>query len=65
MLFDVESFGGNNWYWKGVPVLLQNQNGDGSWGKRENKEENTWDTCFAILFLKKATKGVATGGGKR
>jgi hypothetical protein len=65
ILYDVESFGGNNWYWKGVPVLLQNQNGDGSWGKRENKEENTWDTCFAILFLTRATKSVATGGGKR
>ena len=45
-----------------MPVLLQNQNGDGSWGKRENKEENTWDTCFAILFLTRATKSVATGG---
>ena len=63
MLYDVESFGGNNWYWKGVPVLLNNQNGDGSWGKRENKDENTWDTCFAILFLKKATRAIATGGG--
>ena len=62
MLYDVESFGGNNWYWKGVPVLLKGQNGDGSWGSRENKEENTWDTCFAILFLKKATRGVATHG---
>ena len=65
MLYDVESFGGNNWYFKGVPVLLQNQNGDGSWGKREDKAENTWDTCFAILFLTKATKGVATGGGRK
>ena len=65
MLYDVESFGGNNWYYKGVPVLLKNQHGDGSWGSRENKEDNTWDTCFAILFLKKATRGVATGGGKR
>ncbi|HEX7897443.1 MAG TPA: hypothetical protein VF950_06765 [Planctomycetota bacterium] len=65
ILYDVESFGGNNWYWKGVPVLLQNQNGDGSWGKREDKAENTWDTCFAILFLTRATKSVATGGGKR
>jgi hypothetical protein len=65
MLYDVESFGGQNWYWKGVPVLLQNQSGDGSWGKREDKAENTWDTCFAILFLKKATKGVATGGGRK
>ena len=65
MLYDVESFGGNNWYWKGVPVLLKGQNGDGSWGSREDKAENTWDTCFAILFLKKATRGVATGGGRR
>ena len=65
ILYDVESFGGNNWYFKGVPVLLANQNGDGSWGKRAEKDENTWDTCFAILFLTRATKSVATGGSKK
>ena len=61
MLYGVESIGNHNWYFEGAKVLLQNQNDDGSWGKRENKEENTWDTCFAILFLKKATRAIATG----
>ncbi len=65
MLYGVESFGGRNWYFEGAKLLLNNQSGDGSWGKRENKDENTWDTCFAILFLKKATRAIATSGGKR
>jgi hypothetical protein len=64
MLYGVESFGGKNWYFDGAKLLLAQQNGDGSWGKREDKAENTWDTCFAILFLKKATRAIATGGGK-
>jgi hypothetical protein len=64
MLYGVESFGGRNWYFEGAKLLLENQNGDGSWGKREDKAENTWDTCFAILFLKKATRAIATGGGR-
>jgi hypothetical protein len=65
ILYGVESIGAHNWYFEGARVLLQNQNGDGSWGKRAEVEENTWDTCFAILFLKKATKAIATDSGKR
>jgi hypothetical protein len=65
ILYGVESIGNHNWYFEGARVLLQNQNGDGSWGKRAETEENTWDTCFAILFLKKATKAIATDSGKR
>ena len=65
MLYGVESFGGHNWYFEGAKFLLEHQSGDGSWGKRENKDENTWDTCFAILFLKKATRAIATGGGRK
>jgi hypothetical protein len=65
ILYGVESIGNHNWYFEGARLLLQNQNADGSWGKRENKDENTWDTCFAILFLKKATKAIATEAGGR
>jgi hypothetical protein len=64
MLYGVDTFGGRLWYTEGARLLLDNQNADGSWGKREKTEENTWDTCFAILFLKKATRAIATGGGK-
>ena len=43
------------------------QNPNGSWGKHEGdkKDEDTWDTCFAVLFLKKATRAIATEGGSR
>jgi hypothetical protein len=64
MLYGVDTFGGRLWYTEGARLLLDNQNADGSWGKRENAEENTWDTCFAILFLKKATRAIASGPGR-
>ena len=66
MLYDTETFGGHNWYLEGARFLVDKQKADGSWGNRENKDENTWDTCFAVLFLKKATRAIATeGGGKK
>ena len=60
MLFGCETFDGRNWYQEGAKLLLAKQHADGSWGDRKNKDEYTWDTCFAILFLKKATRAVAT-----
>jgi hypothetical protein len=40
-------------------VLLEKQSGDGKWN-------NTVDTCFAILFLKRATRPlVASEDGLR
>ena len=65
ILYGVESIGDHNWYFEGAKVILQNQNADGSWGKRDPADENTWDTCFAILFLKKATKAIATEGVRK
>jgi len=67
MLYNTDVFGGHNWYLEGARFLVDHQAADGSWGHRENKEENTWDTCFAVLFLKKATRAIATegGGGKK
>jgi hypothetical protein len=60
MLFGTEKIGEHDWYWEGATVIVNDQNADGSWGHREKKEENTWDTCFAILFLKKATRAIAS-----
>jgi len=65
MLYDTTKFGDHDWYWDGAKSLVNSQNDDGSWGKNEKVEKNTHDTCFAILFLKKATRGVATGDSKR
>ena len=62
MLYGTARFGDHDWYWKGAKVLVRGQNADGSWGRDEKAEKNTWDTCFAVLFLKKATRAIATGG---
>jgi len=61
MLYDTVLFGDHDWYREGARRLLETQKPDGSWGNKVDKpEQNTWDTCFAILFLKKATRAVAT-----
>jgi hypothetical protein len=62
MLFGTETIGSHEWYPEGAKVLLENQKDDGSW------DGKVWDTCFAILFLKRATRPlVAThaAGGPR
>jgi len=67
MLYDTGKIGGHLWYPEGAKVLLDAQKADGSWEASEPKQP-TWDTCFAILFLKRATRPlVATegGGGKK
>ncbi len=64
MLYGVETFGTHAWYMEGARFIVSKQAADGSWGEREKKEENTWDTCWAILFLKRATRPIATEGGR-
>jgi hypothetical protein len=44
-----------DWYLDGARVLLADQGADGSWNKNSSGENAVWQTCFAILFLKKAT----------
>ncbi len=65
MLYDTPKFGDHDWYWDGAKSIVKSQNDDGSWGKNEKVEKNTHDTCFAILFLKKATRGVMSVDSKR
>ncbi|HZE97159.1 MAG TPA: hypothetical protein VE981_09030 [Planctomycetota bacterium] len=60
MLYDTAKFGDHDWYWDGAKHLVKTQKDDGSWGNNDKPEKNTWDTCFAILFLKKATRGVVS-----
>jgi len=58
MLGDWANFGKYDWYEIGARWLLANQNPDGSW-KGKHGNDTYADTCFAILFLRRATKPVA------
>jgi len=65
MLYDTAFIGNHDWYLDGARELLAAQAANGSWDASHFKKP-TWDTCFAILFLKRATRRlVATGGGKK
>ncbi len=54
-LTGIQLIGAHDWYVEGAQVLLKAQRADGSW-KGSTTETETWSTCFAILFLKRATR---------
>jgi hypothetical protein len=62
MLYDTTLIGNHDWYVEGAKVLLDKQEADGSW---KGSSQATWDTCFAILFLKKATRPLVATESKR
>jgi hypothetical protein len=57
MIYGTETFGPRAWYPEGAKYILDSQNPDGSWKSRARLDENgpVADTCFAILFLRRAT----------
>lgn len=57
---DVSYWGDQPWYLDGARVLLDKQGGNGAWAFPEGES----DTCFAILFLKRAT-AATTGKTER
>jgi hypothetical protein len=63
VLASTEFFGPHEWYPAGAELLLGAQQADGSW----KVDDEICDTCYAILFLRRATRplDVATGGGRR
>jgi len=63
MLYDTALIGNHDWYLDGARELLAAQKADGSWDASHFKHP-TWDTCFAILFLKRATKRLVASTGK-
>ena len=56
MLHDTTMIGTHDWYLEGANRLLDDQRADGSWESEERLDKPEWGTCFAILFLKQATR---------
>jgi hypothetical protein len=57
-LLGVDYIGGKHWYWEGSEALVRGQGKQGQW-------KNEADTCFALLFLTKASASGAVGSGPR
>jgi hypothetical protein len=51
-----EKMGKHEWYPEGAAVILERQRPDGSWMDIELQNQPVWDTCFSILFLRRATR---------
>jgi hypothetical protein len=51
-----EKLGRHSWYAEGAKYLLAKQKADGSWSEASQSSRPPWDTCFAILFLRRATR---------
>jgi hypothetical protein len=65
ILFGTEKIGDHFWYAEGATALIGAQAADGSWGKDTDWFNTTWDTCFSVLFLRRATRAlVITGDSK-
>ena len=55
VLSSLEKFGPHEWYPEGAQYILSNQKPDGSWA---DDFDPVAETCFAILFLRRATKAL-------
>ncbi len=57
MLYDSSLIGNRDWYLEGERVILRAQKPEGSWAESGPATMRpSRDTCFAILFLKRATR---------
>jgi hypothetical protein len=57
ILYDTALLGKHDWYKQGSEALVGCQRQDGAWVSKEGGNEVS-DTCFAILFLRKATRAL-------
>ncbi|MBZ0136567.1 MAG: hypothetical protein K8I27_09360 [Planctomycetes bacterium] len=59
MLGGIDEIGGHDWYLEGADVLLKDQQDSGMWDiDNEIDPSDIYNTCYALLFLKRATDGV-------
>jgi hypothetical protein len=57
MLGDLDHIAGRDWFVEGAQTLLNEQKPDGRWQTdREIKPSEIYDTCYALLFLKRTTE---------
>jgi hypothetical protein len=52
VIYNLKTIGGKDWHAWGLEVILANQQADGGW--RGEFAQGGCDTCFALLFLRKA-----------
>ena len=64
ILFGTEKIGDHFWYAEGAAGLIAAQHEDGSWGKDTDWFNTTWDTCFSVLFLRRATRALVASEDK-
>lgn len=55
-LYELEKIDKADWYHDGAKFLLSQQQKDGNWPDNNMHEGDLTTTCFALLFLSKATK---------
>jgi hypothetical protein len=51
VVYDLATIGGKDWYEWGADIIVKNQSSDGCW---RDSFPGLIDTCFALLFLKRA-----------
>lgn len=55
---NIDKIGEHDWYHEGAEFLVKKQGNDGAWAESDHGEA---DTCFALLFLRRATAPIITG----
>ena len=63
-LAETKVFGPHTWYDEGAAYLLGKQKPDGSWLSVHRHGNAIHDTCFAVLFLARATRAVVYSKSK-